>query len=185
MQSSTRLTIATILSLALAPCLIAAQGDKPTKPEAEPQAAKPEPQPYLLTLSVKESNGGKPILEKSYTLSVIADDNRYHNQAVRDGDRMPYQGKDGQSYQEVGTSIDISDATRRGDTLIVSLRAESSSLVPTPNFTPGNLPQVSRWNLGVVAVLLSNKPTVIYSATDASSGHKVEIQATAQPLSGR
>src|SRR5271165_5793783 len=118
MQPSTRLAFAAILGLALAPCLVAAQGDKPARSEPEAQAAKPEPQPYLLTLSVKESNAGKPVLEKNYTLTVIADDNRFRYQSVRDGDRIPYQGEKGQTYQDVGTNIDTSDAARRGDTLI-------------------------------------------------------------------
>ncbi|MGA2167853.1 MAG: hypothetical protein ABSG62_06535 [Terracidiphilus sp.] len=192
MQSSTRLTLAALLSLALAPCLGTAQADKPAKPEpeaqpaqSEPKAPKPQPQPYLLTLSVKESNSGKTTLEKSYTLTVIADDTRYHFQNLRDGDRIPYQGDKGQTYEDVGTNIDASEATRRGETLAVSLRAESSSLVATPNFNPGNLPQISRWNISVVAVLLPGKPTIVYSATDAISGHKVEIQATAQPLNAQ
>ena len=189
MQPSTRLTLAALLTLALAPCLATAQADKPAKPEpeaqpaqSEPKAPKPQPQPYLLTLSVKESNSGKPILEKNYTFTVVADDNRFHFQNLRDGDRIPYQGDKGQTYEDVGTNIDASDATRRGEALAVSLRAESSSLVATPNFSPGNLPQISRWNISVVAVLLPGKPTVVYSATDAISAHKVEIQATAQPL---
>ena len=192
MQSSTRLTLAALLALALAPCVAAAQGDKlaksePDAPSAQPDSKAPklDPQPYLLAISVKESNSGKPILEKNYALTVIADDKTFHFQNLRDGDRIPFQGEKGQSYQDVGTNIDVSDATRRGEALAVSLRAVSSSLGATPNFTPGNLPPISQWNIGVVAVLLPGKPTVVYSAIDAISGHKVEIQATAQPLNAR
>jgi hypothetical protein len=190
MQSSTRIALAALLTLTLAPCVAAAQGDKPakTEPEAqpaqsEPKAPKTEPRPFLVTISVKESNSGKPILEKTYALTVIADDTRYHFQNLRDGDRIPYQGEKGQSYQDIGTNIDASDVTRRGDALAVSLRLTSNVLVATPNFTPGNLlPQISQWSVAVVAVLPPNKPTSIYSATDRISGHKVEIEATAQPL---
>ena len=71
MQSSARHTLAAILSFALAPWLVSAQGEKTVKPEpetpsvqAESKAPKPDPQPYLLSISVKESNSGKPILEK-------------------------------------------------------------------------------------------------------------------------
>jgi hypothetical protein len=189
MQSSTRLTLAALLALTLASGLATAQGDKAAKPEsetaatqAEPKPPKPEPRPYLLAISVKEFNSGKPIVEKSYALNVVADDNRYHYQNLRDGDRIPYQGEKGQAYEDVGTNIDASDATCRGEALAVSLRVTSTVLVPTPNYTPGNLPQISQWSVGIVAVLLSNKPTIVYSATDGISGHKVEIQATAQPL---
>jgi hypothetical protein len=192
MQSCARLTLAALLAFALAPSFAAAQGEKATKPEPETQPAqpdskapKPEPQPYLLSISVKESNSAKPIVEKNYTLDVVADDNRYHFQNLRDGDRIPYQKDKDQAYQDVGTNIDASDATRRGETLAVSLRVTSTSLVATHPLGPGSLPQItqwSQWSTSVVAILLPNKPTVVYSATDAVSGHKVEIQATAQPL---
>jgi hypothetical protein len=192
MQSSTRIVLAALLTLTLATCVAAAQGDKPakTEPEAqpaqsEPKAPKPEPRPYLLTISVKESNSGKPILEKSYALNVVADDTRYHYQTLRDGDRIPYQGEKGQSYENVGTDIDVDQATRRGDALAVSLHLTSTVLVATPNFTPGNLPQISQWSTAVVALLLPGRPAAVYSATDGISGHKVEIDATAQPLNAQ
>jgi hypothetical protein len=193
MQSSARFTLAALLTavlvFALAPCFAAAQGEKATKPEPETQPAqpdakapKPDPKPYLLSISVKESNSGKPIVEKNYSLDVVADDNRYHFQNLRDGDRIPYQKDKDQAYQDVGTNIDASDATRRGETLAVSLRVTSTSLVSTHPLGPGSLPQVNQWSTSVVAILLPNKPTVVYSATDAVSGHNVEIQATAQPF---
>lgn len=190
MQPFTRFTLAALLAFALVPCLAKAQGEKAVKPESEPTSAqsepkapKPEPRPYQLTISVKESNSGKPVLEKNYALTVIADDNRFSRQNLRDGDRIPYQSSDkGQSYEDVGTNIDATDALRRGEALAVKLQVTSTVLVPTPNYVPGNLPQISQWSVGVVAVLLPNKPTIVYSAADAVSGHKVEIQATAQPL---
>jgi hypothetical protein len=192
MQPSIRFTLAALLAFALVPCLATAQGEKPTKPESETPAAqsepkppKPEPRPYQLTVTVKESNSGKPVLEKNYDLTVIADDNRFSRQNLRDGDRIPYQSEKGQQYEDVGTNIDATDALRRGEALAVKLQVTSTVLVPTPNYLPGNLPQISQWSVGVVAVLLPNKPTVVYSAVDGVSGHKVEIQATAQPLNAQ
>lgn len=180
MQSSTRFTLAAALAFAIAPCLAAAQGDKPNQP-----ANQPEPKPYLLALTVKESSSGKAVQEKNYTLTVVADDRLYSNQNLRDGDRIPYATKDGPEYQNVGTNIDAQQPTRLGDSLVVTIQVDSTSLVATPNFSPGNLPQVSEWRVHVVAVLPPAKPTTIYSATDGISGHKVEIQATAQPLNAR
>jgi hypothetical protein len=190
MQPSKRLTLAALLAFTLAPCLATAQGEKTAKPEsetpatqAEPKPPKPEPRPYLLTISVKESNSGKPVLEKNYALTVVADDSRYHQQNLRDRDRIPYQSSEkGQSYEDVGMNLDVNDATRRGEALSLNLRAENSSLEAVANIGPGNLPQIRQWNISIVAVLLPNKPTIVYSATDGVSGHKVEIQATAQPL---
>lgn len=191
MQSSTRLTLAALLGFAIVPCVAFAQGDKPAPPVTQPSASsdsnssKPEPKPYALTLVVKETSSGKAVQEKNYTLTVIADDKAYYSQNLRDGDRIPYSTKDGQNYQDVGTNIDAQQASRLGDSLVVTIQVDSTSLVATPNFNPGNLPQISQWRVRLVAVLPTGKPTVIYSATDAISGHKVEITATAQTLSGR
>jgi hypothetical protein len=189
MQSSKRFVLAVILVLALASRLVTAQGEKPAKPEpeaqpaqSEPKVTKPEPRSYLLTISVKKSNSSRPAVEKSYVLTVIADDNRYQHQSLRDGDEIPFQGEKGQAYEEVGTNLDVNDATRRGETLSVNLRAQSSSLLSATNIIPGSLPQISRWNISITAVLVPNKPTVVFSATDSISGQKVEILATAEPL---
>src|SRR5271157_1297217 len=123
MQSFTRVTVAALLTLAIAPWLATAQGDKPAKPEPDAQAApsqsrppKPQPQPFALTVVVKESDSGKPILEKSYTLSAVADDDSSMYANLRDGDRIPYVGEKGREYYDVGTNIDAQRPTRRGDT---------------------------------------------------------------------
>jgi hypothetical protein len=51
-----------------------------------------------------------------------------------------------------------------------------------PSVVIGAVPQINQWSTSVVALLLPGKPAVVYSAADAISGHKVEIQAAAQPL---
>jgi len=192
MNTATRLTLVALLSLTLAPCVAIAQGEKPAKPEPEAPAApsqprppKPEPQPFKLMLGVKEWDAGKTILEKSYTLIMIADDDRNLFDNLRDGERIPYQGEKAQVYEDVGTNVDVNRPIQRGETLIVPLTVTSSSLVATANSNTGSLPQLNRWSISVVAVLLPGKPTVVYSATDATTGHKVEIQATAQPLNAK
>jgi glucose/arabinose dehydrogenase len=193
MHNSTRLTLAALLSLALAPCLALAQGDKPAKaePEAQPaptesKAAKPQPQPYLLKVSVSESDAGKPSATKNYTLTVLADDNHSNGyESLRDGDRIPFNTEKGQNYHDLGTNLDLSNPTRQGETLIVKLSVSGNSLVNSISLTrppDQGLPAEHDWRIQVVAVLPSGKPTLVYSATDAVTGHKVEIQATAQPI---
>jgi hypothetical protein len=190
MHTSTRLTLAALLSLALVPCLAAAQGDKPDKPaKTEPEAQttqsesktpKPEPQTYLLTLSFKESEPGKTASTKNYTLMVISDDVHSRNENLRDGDRIPYMGEKGREYFDAGTSIDFTEILRHGDLLVGNLRVVISTLIAKADGT--NLPEVNQWRINVVMALVPGKPTVVYSSTDATTGHKVEIQATAQLL---
>lgn len=189
MQTRARLTLAVLLSLALAPCIAAAQGDKAKadqekKPtQSDSTAPKPEPQAYLVALSIKESDSGKPTLEKNYNLTVITDDFRNDNEHLRDGDRVPFVGEKGHEYIDIGTNIDVNHGTRRGEAVVISLGVESTSLAAKSDGI--NLPQINQWRITVNAVLVPGKPTLIYSATDALTGHKVEIQATAQPLSGK
>jgi hypothetical protein len=190
MNTSMRLTFAALLCLTLAPCMATAQGEKPAKPEAEaapapaqPKPPKPEPQPYKLMISVKESDSGKPSAEKNYTLAIIADDSHSSYESLRDGDNIPFKSEKGEENLSVGTNIDFSDATRQGETLIVKLSVSNSTLTEKSNGI--NLPQSHVWRIQIVAVLLPGKPTVVYSATDATTGHKVEIQATAQPLNAK
>lgn len=184
MQTSTRITFATLLALALAPCLAAAQGEEPTKPETvvRPLAsqAKPEPQAYSLTVSIKEAESGKAAVEKSYILAFIADTPRANRASVRDGDKIPYMSDKGQQWADVGTNIDVIEAMRRGESLAIDLRVSSSSLVAKTNGV--DLPQMNQWTVDVNAVLPSGKATLVYSTTDAVSGRKIEIVATALAL---
>ena len=192
MHASTRFTLAAALALAIMPHVASAQTESVTTgntgkvvENGGPSAPKPDPQPYTLNLSVKESSGGKLVLEKNYTLTVIADDRLYSRENLRDGERIPYQTNKDQNYQSVGTNVDASGASRRGDVLLVNLDLNSNAIVATPNFTPGNLPELSEWTLRLTAVIPPGKPTLIYSAADGLSNHKVEIQATATPLNAK
>ena len=188
MHTATRLTFATLLGLAIAPCLVLAQSEKPAKPEAETSPAQSEakapkmsPQPYLVRLSVIESDAGKPTVQREYTLAILADDNRgIGNESLRDGERFPYTGEKGPAYQTIGTNVDLTNATRQGDVLIVRLSVDNDSLLEKSNGVA--LPSMHNWRIQVIGVLIAGKPTVIYSATDTVTGHKVEIVGTAQPI---
>lgn len=63
MRASTRLAFAAVLAFAFAPHLVAAQGEVSTGntgkvvQSSDSNNAKPDPQPFTLNLSVKESNG--------------------------------------------------------------------------------------------------------------------------------
>ena len=182
MHTSTRIALVALLSLVLAPSLVLAQGDQPAKAVAE---VKPQPQsqPYLLTFTIKESFGGKSAVERNYSLTVVADDESYHhNVSVRDSDRVALKKTDGGfDTFSVGADIDIAHVSRRGDVLIVDLRADSDS--PVAKSVDGNFPETRNWKISIVAVLVPGKPTVVYTSADAVTDHKVEMVATAKPLS--
>jgi hypothetical protein len=184
MRTSTRFTLVFLLGLALAPSFTLAQSEQPEKEVKPAQSQISTPQPYLITLAVKESSSGKAVLEKNYSLTVVADDARYNAPVtLRDSDRIPFESRNVLEYHDIGTNIDCNAASRRGEMLIISIRVESNSLAAKPDGV--NLPVETKWSTSVVASLLPGKPTVVYSSHDALTGHKVEILATAQQLNNK
>jgi hypothetical protein len=210
MKLNPRSTSAALLVLLFASGLAVAQGDNPaddakvaespahsktvnadkpsdaqTKVAAyQAPASKQPPQAYSLSISVKESDAGKDAVVKNYALTVVSDDDRGGGiVSVRDGDRIPYMGDKGREYHNVGTNIDVNRATRLGDFLVINLRANDTSLAAKSNGV--DLPFEHDWNIQVTAALVPGKPEVIYAAADGVTGHKVDIEATAQLLSPR
>ncbi len=190
MEPSTRLTIVALLAFATASCVAAAQSDNADKTgpktkvtELETVEVSPQPMAYNLTLSIKESDSGKVAVEKSYTLTILSDDPRYGYTNVRDGDKIPYMSDKGRQWVDVGTNVDVTECKRHGNVLSLKLAVSSSALVAKTNGV--DLPQVNQWSIAIIASLAPGKPSVVYSTTDATSGRKVEIQATATWLGGR
>jgi len=179
MRISKRLILAVLFSLMLAPCLALAQD---SKPEAE---VKPQPQPYQLTFTVKETFAGKAAVERSYTLTVITnDDKNHHDGSVRDNDRTAEKQADGGNKEfRVGTDIDVYRLSHQGNLLIVDFRADSE--MPVAKSPDGNFPETRTWRISVSAALVLGKPTIVYSATDAVTDHKVEIVLTAKPITDK
>jgi hypothetical protein len=173
-MTQTRLTLAALLSLALAPCLAMAQGENST------QAPKPPSQAYELTVTVKESEAGKALVDKTYTLIVITDDSNGYEH-LRDGDRVSYKNEKGEILTDnIGTNVDVNHATQQGDKLILELKVSNTSLGAKADSE--SRPQEHDWIVSIKAVLIPGKPAVVYSTTDTVAAHKVEIQATAKLL---
>lgn len=176
-----RFTLAVLFSLILAPCLGLAQDSKPAKSEAE---IKPQPQPYQLTFTVKETIAGKAMVERSYTIPIFADVNPYQDGSVRDTDRSASKQVDDKMVEfRVATEIDVNRASLRGDLLMVVFRADSE--MPVARGVDGNFPETRDWRISVSAAVVPGKPTVVYSATDAVTDHKVEIVLTAKPITDK
>jgi hypothetical protein len=112
-------------------------------------------------------------------MTIVAD-GAYDNASLRDGDRVPYMGEKGREYFDVGTNIDAVRASRMADGIFLSLHVTCNSLLAKADGI--NLPQVNQWNISVVPILVPGVPAIVYSATDALTGRKVEIQATVQLL---
>ncbi len=182
MRIAKRLAFAVLFTLALVPCLALAQDSKPAKPEAE---VKPQPQPYLLTFTIKETFAGKAAVERSYTMTAFAGD-RYRQGGgnIRDNDRFAEKNIDGGKEEfKVGTEIQVGEIEQIGANLIVNFTATSE--MPVAKGIDGNFPETRNWRVGSKILLVPGKPTVVYSATDAVTDHKVEIVLTAKPVNDK
>jgi hypothetical protein len=177
-----RLTLAALLSLALAPCLVLAQGESSDQPAAK--APKPPSQAYELTVTVQESEGGKALVDKTYTLIVLADDERRSYEHLRDGDRVSYKNEKGEILTDnIGTNVDVNQPKQQGDKLVLELKVSNTSLLGKGDSE--SRPQEHDWIIQVTAVLVPGKPAIVYSTNDAVAAHKVEIQATANLFGAR
>jgi hypothetical protein len=177
-MTQTRLTLAALLSLALAPCLAMAQGENST------QAPKPPSQAYELTVTVKESEGGKALVDKTYTITILANDSTYNYEHLRDGDHVSWKNDKGEMLGDnIGTNVDVNHPTQQGDKLILELKVSNTLLLGKGESE--SRPQEHDWIVSIMAVLVPGKPAVVYSTTDTVAAHKVEIQAAAKLLGAK
>lgn len=183
----TRIFQALMLSVILVNVHLKAQGEGNAAQEKKPEAAQAEkkatPKPYQLAITIKEYDGSKVAYEKSYSMTVIADPNHRDYETVRDGERIPYHSDHGSDYFDSGTNIDVSQTNYFGEFVTANIGVARSVLADKPDGV--NLPLMKQWKVSVTAALIPGKPAVIYSGNDATTGHKVVIEATATPIEAK
>ena len=174
-----RLTLIALLLCAplLYPSFLHAQ----TATSPEPQnAAQPE-QSFQLTLTLKVTDHGKATIDQTYTLAATPKSAPF----VRDGDKIPITtGTEGGNtqfqYIDLGTNIDFTDVHLVGSSLAMTIKVEISSVAPdATNKKDDPIIRNTRYSISPAAPI--GKQIVIYSSSDAATGHKVEIQLLVQP----
>jgi hypothetical protein len=177
----TRIFLALLLSVFLVNANLKAQGEGSSTPEKKPvpvQAEKkPQPKSYRLTIAIKEVDGSKSVYEKSYNIDAIADSGRGSNGFVRDGERVPYKSDKGSEVFDIGTNIDVSVIDHNEESITVNIGVTRSLLADKPDGV--NIPLIKQLKVSANTVLQPGKTVVIYSDLDATTGHKVLIEATA------
>jgi hypothetical protein len=160
----------------LCPPLLHAQ----TATSSEPQnAAQPE-QSFLLTLTLKVTDHGKATIDQTYTLAATPKSAPF----VRDGDKIPITtGTEGGNtqfqYIDLGTNIDFGDVHLVGSSLAMNIKVEISSVAPDATRKDDPIIRNTRYSISPAVPI--GKQIVIYSSSDAATGHKVEIQLLVQP----
>ena len=163
-----------ILLCAATPRAIGQQNESP-QPAAEPAKRSAPAHYYRLDFVVRESDQGKVLSQRSYSLGVAA-------AAVTERDwwslRAGTKVTAGPSYVDVGFNIDVC-AEDVGSALQLRLKADLSSLAPDAG-NAGVWP-IRQMKVEEAVLVPVNKPTIVFSAEDPSSKHQFQIEVTAVP----
>lgn len=148
--------------------------------------SKDEPAKFFhLDFVVKEVDEGRVINSRSYSM-VTSSSERYGPPSVRTGSKVPIQkgGTDGVTFIDVGVSFDCRFEGEVGNSVLLHVGADISSIAPGSETSSSNLlPPVirqNRWSSSVIVPI--GKPTTIYSSDDMTSKRKVQIEVTATPI---
>ena len=131
---------------------------------------------YRLDFVVRESDQGKVLSQRAYSLGVaaagVAEGRDWWS--LRAGTKVPA----GSNYVDVGFNIDVRPEDV-GGALQLRLKADLSSLAPeTANV---NFPPIRQMRVEEAVLVPIGKPTVVFSAEDPSSKHQFQIEVTALP----
>lgn len=170
--------------LALAALLLAAPLSLAPLAHAQTTEKAESSESYLITLALKISDKGKVISDQTYTLAATTN-SHMTPPAVRDGDRVPITvdsegGKTNIQYIDTGTNIDLREIKQMGELVVLNINMESSLAVP--NSALQGDPTIRQTRYTLTPSVRPGKAVTIYSSNDTTTGHKVEIQLTLQPL---
>src|SRR5271165_5727609 len=155
-------------------CAIAQQNESP-QPATEALKRTPAVRYYRLDFVVRESDQGKLLSQRTYSMGVAAAAVAERDWwSLRAGTKVPA----GSNYVDVGFNIDVR-AEDVGSALQLRLKADLSSIAP--DVANVNLPPIRQMRVEEAVLVPISKPTVVFSAEDPSSKHQFQIEVTAVP----
>lgn len=130
---------------------------------------------YKLDFVVRESDQGKVLNQRSYSMGVAAAGVTESRDwwSLRAGTKVPA----GTNYADVGFNVDVR-AEDTGSALQLRLKADLSSLAPDAG-TSTLLPPIRQMRVEEAVLVPINKPTVVFTAEDPGSKHQFQIEVTA------
>jgi hypothetical protein len=145
--------------------------------ESAPHAANPPRHFYRLGYVLKESDEGKVLSQRTFALSGSTGE-RY-TLRMRAGSRFPVRDAEKTNYVDVGVNLD-NHLEEVPEGLAMELTAEISS-AGTEATTSGGAPVIRQLRTNAQAVVVLNKPTILFTIDDPSSHHRFELEVTATP----
>jgi hypothetical protein len=182
-----QLVTRTLLALMLASATLAVGQPTPT-PAPQPQVSTEKPKPearavsaYKLEYNIYETEGGKRVNTRSYTLVLTDNDRRG---MIRTGSRVPLTmtyatGGDSRGstvqYQDVGLTIEA-----KLDRLVLTTNIEMSSIAPEQS-GQGTNPIIRSSKADATATVMLRKPMLLASIDDSLSKRSYQVEVTVTP----
>jgi hypothetical protein len=143
------------------------------------QLASPAPKHYYkLNFVLRETDDGKVINQRAFTMKIAADAPQAKNPTtwnLRSGTRVPVvDTKGATNYVDVGVNFDLR-AYDGSDGLELEMTSEISSAGIT---TANTAPPIRRVSVRSAVMAATGKPTVVFVADDPASQHRFELEVT-------
>jgi hypothetical protein len=152
-----------------------------TPNEASPQLVRPAALTprhfYRLDFVLRETDEGKPVNQRAYTMNVSADpaDNRERTWwNLRAGTRLPVHDPNGTNFVDVGINFDIT-AKDAENALQLEVTTEISSVPTESGSTP---PPIRQMKVKGAVFAPLGKQTMVFTTEDPGSRHQFELQVT-------
>jgi hypothetical protein len=189
MRSKVRLTVAlaTLFVCFASASPMQAQAKDATQPKAEaPLPAEVPPHSYRLDYTLTESEGGKKIDSRRYSLETGGGTNsgRSWSSYIESGTRVPVESKGDTNHQyneyqyiDVGTKFRCSISQRDG-AQVLDTGLTLSSVAPDATDIDARHPILRNLEIGNVTPIQTGKTTLVGSAEDPNSGRTFLLEVT-------
>jgi hypothetical protein len=133
---------------------------------------------YRLDFVLREMDDGKPLNQRTFTMSVSADPADTRERTwwnLRAGTRLPVRDPNGTNYVDVGVNLDIT-ARDAENALQLEVTAEISSVVTEAG--SNTAPPIRQLKVKGAVFAPLGKQTLVFTAEDPASRHQFELQVT-------
>jgi hypothetical protein len=178
----TRLICFTIMAglLVAAPRLSVSQQDS-TASKAAAQQVVPKHY-YKLNFVLRETDEGKVLNQRTFGMDISAEPAHVGGIPpdwwnMRSGTRVPFSGSKDVNYIDVGVNLDVR-AEEVPEGLQMQVTSEISSVASETGGGVAAAPAIRQLKVRSAVLAPVGKPTVVFTADDAASKHRFELEVT-------
>ena len=180
MPKSYALLFATIFLCLMAASAVGQQGSgREQAPAAEAAKNRDPSHFYRLEFVVRESDQGKVLNQRTYSLGVAAAGTVESREwwTLRAGTKVPVTNN---NYTDVGFNTDVRADDPGGGSVQLRIKADLSSALPIDAPT-GAMPTIRQMRVEEAVVVPIGRPTVVFSGEDPASRHQFQLEVSVLP----